>query len=147
MIGGLIADEYQQSEDRVPLLGDIPIVGNLFRNTSRTRKKTNLMVFLKPVVLRDGSSTLQLSQDRYDAIRGVQQVTQPVPNLLMRSVDAAAVLPPAPGPGMPLATEVLNVPGSTPQLVDFTRPEHPTVNGQPIKPAPHLAPGTIPGGL
>ena len=93
VLGGLIADEYQQSQERVPLLGDIPLVGNLFRNTARSRKKTNLMVFLRPMVLRDANASSQLSQDRYEAIRGAQQTVQPDANLLMRNVSGAAVLP------------------------------------------------------
>ena len=148
VLGGLIADEYGQTQERVPLLGDIPLIGNLFRNTARSRKKTNLMVFLRPTVLRDASSTNQFSQDRYEAIRGVQQDNQPDPNVLMRNVSAAPVLPqrlpPAPqSQGVPsaqpvsmaLPTPLLNVPGGKPELVDFSDPRHPMVNGSPA-PAP-----------
>ena len=150
VLGGLIQDGYAQQEDRVPLLGDIPVVGNLFRNTNRSRKKTNLMVFLRPAVLRDASSTAQLSQDRYEAIRAEQQQLQPDQNWLLRSVNGAPVVPalnpPAQQPMAP-APAVLNVPGSTPQLVDFSQPGQPMVDGRPVAPAPHLAPGNIPGGL
>ncbi|MEF9947340.1 MAG: hypothetical protein RR800_03185, partial [Comamonas sp.] len=99
-------------------------------------------------VLRDASSTSQFSQDRYDAIRGVQQDNQPDPNVLMRNVSAAPVLPqrlpPAPQPrvvpsaqpvSMTLPTPLLNVPGGKPELVDFSDPQHPKVNGNPA-PAP-----------
>ncbi|WP_027014116.1 type II secretion system secretin GspD [Comamonas composti] len=139
VLGGLIADEYQQSQERVPLLGDIPILGNLFRNTARSRKKTNLMVFLRPMVLRDASASSQLSLDRYDAIRGAQQAAQPEPNLMLRHVDGAAVLPQS-------ATSLIQpnmviVPGAKSDLEDFTRPA-----GQPAAPAPGpapAAPGTL----
>jgi hypothetical protein len=95
VLGGLIADEYSQRQERVPLLGDIPLLGNLF-NTSRERKKTNLMVFLRPTVLRDANSSSQISQDRYESIRGMQQTVQPDPNLLMRkSMPRPCCLPPA----------------------------------------------------
>jgi general secretion pathway protein D len=131
VLGGLIADEYQQSQERVPLLGDIPVVGNLFRNTARSRKKTNLMVFLRPMVLRDANASSQLSQDRYDAIRGAQQTVQPDPNLLMRNVNAAPVLP--------LSSTA--APPARPQLMDFTRPAE---DGQQAPAAPQpAAPGPL----
>ena len=145
VLGGLIAEEYKQNQERVPLLGDIPVIGNLFRNTARTRKKTNLMVFLRPTVLRDASSTSQLSQDRYEAIRGVQQTAQPDPNLLMRNVNGAPVLP-VTGTAAPVTQpNVAIVPGAKPELVDFTRPGPPTVNGQPVPVTP-VAPATVPSG-
>ena len=150
VLGGLIADEYSQNQERVPLLGDIPVIGNLFRNTSRSRKKTNLMVFLRPTVLRDANSSSQFSQDRYEAIRGTQQSVQPDPNLLMRNVTAAPVLP-ALGVATPTAQpNVVIVPGSKPEIVDFTRPNHPTVDGRPVvvPPAAPLAPApAVPGTL
>ena len=136
VLGGLIADEYSQSQERVPLLGDIPLLGNLFRNTARTRKKTNLMVFLRPTVLRDASSTNQFSQDRYESIRGVQQNAQPDPNLLMRNVNAAPVLPSFDPPAPAAQPNVVIVPGAKPELVDFTRPNHPTVDGKPVSVPP-----------
>ena len=144
VLGGLIADEYSQSQEKVPLLGDIPLLGNLFRNTSRSRKKTNLMVFLRPTVLRDATSTQQLSQDRYEAIRGVQQSAQPDPNLLMRNVNAAPVLPGFGAPLPPTQPNVVIVPGSKPELVDFTRPNRPTVDGQPLNVPPTTAPVPAP---
>ena len=145
VLGGLIAEEYKQNQERVPLLGDIPVIGNLFRNTARTRKKTNLMVFLRPTVLRDASSTSQLSQDRYEAIRGVQQTAQPDPNLLMRNVNGAPILP-VTGTAAPLTQPNVAIePGAKPELVDFTRPGHPTVNGQPVPVTP-VTPATVPSG-
>ncbi|GGH62546.1 type II secretion system protein GspD [Comamonas phosphati] len=108
VLGGLIEDRYSQAEDRVPLLGDIPVVGNLFRNTNRQRKKTNLMVFLRPVVMRDAAASTQVSQDRYEAIRAEQQTVQPEANWLLRSVSGAPTLPAltsAPQPGQPAADD------------------------------------------
>ena len=105
------------------------------------------MVFLRPTVLRDASSTSQFSQDRYEAIRGVQQTSQPDPNLLMRNVSAAPLLPSMNG-GVPVTQpNVVIVPGAKPELVDFSRPGHPTVNGQPVTVTP-VAPATVqPGTL
>ena len=145
VLGGLIADEYSQSQERVPLLGDIPLLGNLFRNTSRERKKTNLMVFLRPTVLRDANSTSQLSQDRYESIRGMQQTVQPDPNLLMRNVNAAPLLPASSGAAPASVPNVAIVPGAKPEIVDFTRPGQPMVNGQPVTVTP-VTPATLPPG-
>ncbi|PJO35544.1 type II secretion system protein GspD [Delftia acidovorans] len=140
VLGGLIDDNYSQAEDRIPLLGDIPVLGNLFRNTNRKRNKTNLMVFLRPVVMRDATATNQVSSERYEAIRAQQQSLQPEPSALLRSVNAAPVLPtltPQPDPGSftnPAA--IVNVPGAKPELIDFTQP-------QPAAPAVPAAPGAL----
>ncbi|WP_374352302.1 type II secretion system secretin GspD [Chitinimonas sp.] len=72
VLGGLIEDKLTQSDNRVPLLGDIPVLGNLFRFQQRSSKRTNLMVFLRPVVLRDGKSAQSLSNERYQMLQGVQ---------------------------------------------------------------------------
>lgn len=93
VLGGLLEDSYQQAEDKVPLMGDIPVLGNLFRSENRSRRKTNLMVFLRPVVVRDAAASDALMIDRYDAIRALQQAAQPAPSTVMRSVSGAPVLP------------------------------------------------------
>ncbi|MBJ2159835.1 type II secretion system secretin GspD [Variovorax sp. IB41] len=97
MLGGLLSDTYGTSIDKVPLAGDIPVVGNLFKSENRSRSKKNLMMFLRPVVMRDAASTEAFAYDRYDQIRGLQQVVQPnADNVMLRSVDAAPILPPSP---------------------------------------------------
>jgi general secretion pathway protein D len=77
VLGGLLQDDYGNSQERVPGLGDVPLFGNLFRAESRSRKKTNLMVFLRPVVVRDGAATEGLSLSRYEQMRGAQIDAQP----------------------------------------------------------------------
>jgi general secretion pathway protein D len=94
VIGGLLEDSYSQAEDKVPVMGDIPVVGALFRSENRSRKKTNLMVFLRPVVVRDTITSDALMTDRYEAIRALQQVVQPESSAVMRSVSGAPILPP-----------------------------------------------------
>ena len=101
VLGGLLEDRYAMGQDKVPLMGDLPLVGGLFRNENRSRKKTNLMVFLRPVVIRDTATSDALVQDRYEAIRALQQVTQPAPSAVMGSVSAAPVLPPLQQPQAP----------------------------------------------
>ncbi|MBL8524770.1 MAG: type II secretion system secretin GspD [Betaproteobacteria bacterium] len=72
VIGGLISDDTQHTDSKVPLLGDIPVVGNLFKYQTKSRDKTNLMVFLRPYVLRDGKAAQQVTGERYDYIRNEQ---------------------------------------------------------------------------
>ena len=74
------------------LCDDLPIFGNLFRADSRSRKKTNLMVFLRPVVVRDGNATESLSMGRYDQMRGAQIEAQPSASTGLPNVGAP-VLP------------------------------------------------------
>lgn len=93
VLGGLLQDDYSQAEDKVPLLGDIPGLGNLFRSENRSRKKTNLMVFLRPVVIRDAAASDALMLDRYDAIRAAQQAVQPPSSAILGNVKGAPVLP------------------------------------------------------
>jgi general secretion pathway protein D len=98
VLGGLLQDEYADNQDKVPLLGDIPLLGNLFKSQSRSRKKTNLMVFIRPLVVRDASGTDSLSMDRYEQMRSQQQSAQPAPNRLLPLNDAPVLQPRAPLP-------------------------------------------------
>jgi len=73
VLGGLIQDEQANDTSQIPLLGDVPIFGSLFRSESRQRKKTNLFVFLRPVIIRSASESNTLSLGRYETIRSAQQ--------------------------------------------------------------------------
>ncbi len=73
VLGGLIRDEVSESESKVPLLGDIPIIGRVFRSTSNTVVKKNLMVFIHPVILRDNRSSNDATRARYEQIRDNQK--------------------------------------------------------------------------
>lgn len=68
VLGGLIEDRVEGDVSKVPLLGDIPVLGRLFRYDSRKRTKTNMLVFLRPVVLRDAASAWDVTASRYDYI-------------------------------------------------------------------------------
>lgn len=92
VLGGLIEDSYNTTRSKVPLLGDIPYLGALFRSESRTRKRTNLMVFLRPVVMRDQGASNKMSLDRYDYIRAQQIENQPPQSTILR-VNESPVLP------------------------------------------------------
>jgi general secretion pathway protein D len=94
VLGGLLQDEYSGNQEKVPGLGDVPVFGNLFKTETRSRKKTNLMVFLRPVVLRDSTAGDTLTMDRYELMRLQQQSAQPVPSAAV-PVNEAPALPPA----------------------------------------------------
>ncbi|WP_066257975.1 type II secretion system secretin GspD [Hydrogenophaga flava] len=97
VLGGLLQDEYSGNQEKVPGLGDIPLLGNLFKSESRNRKKTNLMVFLRPVVLRDARSTNSFSLDRYELMRSTQKDAQPTSSATV-PVNVGPVMPPQRAP-------------------------------------------------
>ncbi|MBN8488884.1 MAG: type II secretion system protein GspD, partial [Burkholderiales bacterium] len=105
VLGGLMKDEFTDSDGRVPGLASVPVLGNLFRNDSRTRIKSNLMIFLRPVVVRDQTSSDRIALDRYEAIRATQRNTQPEPSILT-PINEAPVLPELSGtrPAQPAPT-------------------------------------------
>jgi len=92
VLGGLLQDEYTGSNDKVPGLADVPLFGNLFKSEARGRKKTNLMVFLRPVVVRDAAATDRLSLDRYEQMRMGLKDAQPAPSEVV-PVNESATLP------------------------------------------------------
>jgi general secretion pathway protein D len=94
VLGGLMQDNYQVSNSKVPLLGDIPWIGQLFRSESKTRNKTNLMVFLRPVIITDHSTAQAVTENRYDYIQGVQGAYKSDNNLIKDKDDP--VVPPMP---------------------------------------------------
>ena len=77
VLGGLIEDRLTDSEQKVPLLGDIPILGWLFKNKSKRNQKTNLLVFLRPVVIRSAEENYAITTDRYTYLRGVHGDVEP----------------------------------------------------------------------
>jgi general secretion pathway protein D len=134
VLGGLIQDTFTVNRSKVPLLGDIPFIGALFRSESRQRNRTNLMVFLRPIVMRDADSANRFSVDRYEQIRSLQKESQPAPSFVM-PINASPVLPERPV-------------GSTAPLAPAELPIDPTMSARP-KPAPPpapSAPGSAPAG-
>ena len=72
VIGGLIDDDIQESSQKVPLLGDIPLLGQLFRSEATTKTKRNLMVFIRPTIVRDEESVAKLTSRKYNYMRAQQ---------------------------------------------------------------------------
>jgi general secretion pathway protein D len=106
VLGGLMSDTVTQSEDRVPLLGAIPILGNLFKSRSGSRQKKNLLVFIRPKILRDADATESISEAKYNEVRQSEKTLNHghimlLPGQTMPSVPAipsGIALPPAPPP-------------------------------------------------
>ena len=97
VLGGLMQDNYQVSNSKVPLLGDIPWIGQLFRSETKQRAKTNLMVFLRPVIISDRSTVQAVTANRYDYIQGVTGAYKS-DNNVMRDKDDPVVPPMPLGP-------------------------------------------------
>ena len=95
VIGGLLDENVQESVSKVPLLGDIPILGHLFRSTSSKKVKKNLMVFLRPTIIRDDLTMNAISGQKYDLIRAYQLDKQAQGISLMPGFDTP-VLPEQP---------------------------------------------------
>jgi len=91
VIGGLIQDSVKDGLEKIPGLGDLPLIGGLFKYNTRSRNKTNLMVFLRPTLLRSAQRADALSNDRYDYILGEQVKAKP----------AASILPDFGAPSLP----------------------------------------------
>jgi general secretion pathway protein D len=92
VIGGLIQDNFNSGDDKVPLLGDIPGVGRLFSYKTRQRTKTNLMIFLRPKIIREASDYQSLTADRYDYVIGEQRKEAATTGLMFKEA-APPLLP------------------------------------------------------
>jgi general secretion pathway protein D len=112
VLGGLLEDTYGSTEDKVPVLGDVPVVGNLFKSRNRSYIKTNLMVFLRPVIVRDAAATESFSLDRYDMMRSMQRATQPKDSAVLQ-INQAPMLPPV----TPVRPEAWTRPAPPPPLI------------------------------
>ncbi len=111
VLGGLIQDSYTDSTNKVPLVGDVPVLGQLFRYDNRQRIKTNLMVFLKPTVVRTSSAGTALTGDRYDYLIGEQQRLAPGQRFFWPD-QTEPRLPPITQPPAPVATPAAPLPGA-----------------------------------
>ncbi len=92
ILGGLIDEDVQESVQKVPLLGDIPFIGHLFKSTSNTKRKRNLMVFLRPTIVRDGQLMNDLSKEKYNYIRAIE-IQKKEDGLELMSEDKLPILP------------------------------------------------------
>ncbi|BDB25827.1 type II secretion system secretin GspD [Cupriavidus sp. P-10] len=133
VLGGLIEDSYGDGVQKVPLLGDIPLIGGLFRYENKNRSKTNLLVFLRPYVMRTAGAADRLTADRYDYMRAQQQGFVS-PNIMVRDTNTP-LLPPADAPSTPFVDPRANGPVATPLPLPQTLPQNPQNPQQPGLPA------------
>ena len=101
VLGGLIEDRLTDGTDKVPIAGDIPYVGQLFRYDARRREKTNLMVFLKPTIVRGGNDGREFTSERYRYLQGEQQRMDPGPRSFWNDPLTPALPPEGRMPGQP----------------------------------------------
>ena len=96
----------------MPLLGDIPVVGNLFRSRGRSRARTNLMVFIRPTILRTAEDAQEMSARRYNYVRGHQLIVNPnrEPSLDELVRDYLGTVPPTAAPGPQPQDQVVTPP-------------------------------------
>jgi general secretion pathway protein D len=92
VLGGLIDEDVQESVQKVPLLGDIPIIGHLFKSTSNSTRKRNLMVFLRATIVRDSSLMKEISESKYNYIRA-DQIRKQEEGLSLMSNENMPILP------------------------------------------------------
>lgn len=104
VIGGLLDDNERRTIEKIPLLGDIPGLGNLFKSKARSRSKTNLMIFIRPTILRSAEDSRRVTEQRYGYLRVQQGLQNPdaepsIDQLVRDYMGAAPPMPSAPGPG------------------------------------------------
>ncbi len=131
VLGGLIEDSVAESQEKVPLLGDIPLLGALFRYESRHRVKTNLMVFLRPFVVRDERASGSLTMDRYDYMRMLQEKAKPESRVILPDMTPSE-LPPQGGAIIPPSQPVQPPAGAAPA----PQPAEPAAAAPPAQPQP-----------
>ncbi len=141
VLGGLIADQVTGSEQRVPILGHIPLIGELFRVRNTQRHKSNLMFFIRPKILRDGVQTAVETNTKYNNLRDQQlKLHNGKAPLLPFEKQPVLAPPPAPPAAQPSAP-----PSSAPQLPPgkATEKEPPGASTTPLGSAP-AEPATAP---
>jgi len=104
VISGLLSDDERRTIEKIPLLGDIPVIGNLFRSKAKQRTKTNLMIFIRPTILRSADDSARLTEQRYGYLRLQQGLQTPneepsIDQLVRDYMGTAAPVPSAPIPG------------------------------------------------
>ncbi|MFT5758241.1 MAG: general secretion pathway protein D [Alteromonadaceae bacterium] len=92
VLGGLIREDVTESVQKVPLLGDIPILGHLFKSTKNKKSKTNLMVFIRPTIIRDGKTMNDISREKYNFIRA-EEIRKQEAGLELMSTEKLPLLP------------------------------------------------------
>ncbi|MBS0320368.1 MAG: type II secretion system secretin GspD, partial [Proteobacteria bacterium] len=127
VLGGLIQDQLTDGSSKVPVAGDLPLLGPLFRYDTRQRTKTNLMIFLRPVVLRTAEDGQRLTSERYDYLRGQQELQGMAKRIFWTDPSTQPALP------LPMGTMMDTPAGATvpPQSPDIVGPPAPPTMAPP----------------
>ena len=140
VLGGLMSDTVTESEDRVPGLGAIPLLGNLFKSRSGSRQKKDLLVFIRPKILRDAEATESTSEDKYNQMRQQEKNLNGGHITLLPGQKQPAIPAVAPGSGLPVPPPAgANVQGALPNSPPPAIALPPST-----APAPAAPPGTPP---
>jgi general secretion pathway protein D len=132
VLGGLIQDVFSDGSDKVPVAGDIPILGALFRYDTRQRTKTNLLIFLRPVVIRTAADGRELTSERYDYLRSQQELQGMAKRFFWTDPSAQPALP------LPMGVQMDTPAGASipPQSPEFMGPPAPPAMAPTAAPAP-----------
>jgi general secretion pathway protein D len=106
VLGGLIQDSMNDGTEKLPYMGDVPVFGTLFRYDTRSRQKTNLMIFLKPTIVRNATDGRALTSERYDYLRGEQLKLAPAERWFWPDPTQPGLPPPGTMPGTPRSTPI-----------------------------------------
>jgi general secretion pathway protein D len=143
VLGGLISDDETENLEKVRGLGDLPVVGNLFKYRTRSRAKRNLMVFLRPIVVRSKEQNESISMDRYQYMRAAGSNAQPVDNTILVRDLGAPLLPPLTNGQPPANGDMATMPppapvAPRPGAATGTGTTQPLPNG--LRPQPRIEP-------
>ncbi len=128
-MGGLVDDQVVEIDEKVPFLGDIPLMGNLFKSQSSTVTKRTLMVFLRPVIIRDAKTGTSLTNSKYKLMRDVQLGERDQGDVLMMKDLRRPVLPELPPEGVPPETPT-GIMGRDPSIYPTVKPEAESQSGE-----------------
>jgi general secretion pathway protein D len=138
VLSGLIEDKTNVSQQKVPLLGDIPFLGAFFRYETRERNRTNTMVFLRPIIVRDESTSAAIATERYEYMRTQMADARLPDSLIFRDINVAPIPPTAPR-GAPMFA-----PAPAGEAAPAAEPAPAPAPATPPALAPAAAPGAAP---
>jgi general secretion pathway protein D len=141
VLGGLMSDTVTESEDRVPGLGAIPLLGNLFKSRSGSRQKKNLVVFIRPNILRDADATESISEEKYDKLREDERTLNKGHITLLPGQKQPSMPAMPPGAGRPApAPEGTNAQGASPNGAPPASPQSTPQSSSPQSSSPQVTP-------
>ncbi|MFF7399195.1 type II secretion system secretin GspD [Achromobacter sp. NPDC008082] len=137
VLGGLLEENVTLTSNSVPGLGSLPVIGSLFRYDTRKRTKTNLMVFLRPYVVRDANRSASVTMDRYDYMRRAQAAVQPGEHWALPDMQAPML--PTPGSAPTVSNNAYDLRPEQ-QAATLRRPPPATVESFAVRQYPSMTP-------